>query len=702
MKYILIPLLLLALPGTLGAQSLRADEALQRALAHIQSVPVRRQQPSRMRTLQQAAASRWTLAHADSATYIFDAPDGGLIICPTTASLPPLLGYTDRSSYAAARHSHGFQQMLDALQQAILQSPTTTSASSYRIFKPKDVDAAVPPLLTDRWHQYAPFNRLCPVTTEGDTCVTGCVAHAMAQVMRYWQWPVSGTGSYSYHDTLGSGQTLTADFASHTYRWEDMLDTYDDPTAYTPAQADAVAQLISDCGIAVDMRYTAEASAAQTIKQCRALVNHFGYDDHLQELNRNFFPQEEWDSLLFTELSLRRPILLGGYSTSLAHAFVCDGYDETGFFHIRFGNPDCEGDGYFYFNWMTPDMPRWHDVDNPETGLNAFQTITIGIQPQGRSAHSHAPAHFFGFSHLTPLPASGETDEATAASLIVHYLSNLGWNSHDGAVGLVVQSLESADDVKTPVYTYAHAFPSQLEADTAFTDTIRLSSAALQALPSGTYRLQPAFQEPWGDWTLARAMVGTPSYLLLHIATDGSASLADAPDLTSDIQVSLLQIADSIERGSKPHIQFQLTNNGAEFSGRLILSFVDSPSAPLLSGIFFMGGLSIQSGESQLRQFNRTALNGIGLGKRYLRIMTDIDVFTDSLTLLYADYAHPITILPQGWTGINSISADDDADDDERASRWFTIDGRATQPESNPTPRILLRKQGQRWQKVVR
>ena len=150
----------------------------------------------------------------------------------------------------------------------------------------------VEPLLTDTWDQYAPFNNLCPVDSTGERCVVGCVATAMSQVMRYWEWPIRGTGSHEYVDSLGTGLTLSADFSSHTYDWAQMLDRYVEGN-YTQAQADAVALLSLDCGIAVNMRYEAGSSGANSIRQPMALVNYFGYDPSLQFCFRDFYSLAE-------------------------------------------------------------------------------------------------------------------------------------------------------------------------------------------------------------------------------------------------------------------------------------------------------------------------------------------------------------------------------------------------------------------------
>ena len=47
------------------------------------------------------------------------------------------------------------------------------------------------------WHQGSPYNDQCPTLPPGsdEHCVTGCPATAMVQIMHYWKWPTTGTGS---------------------------------------------------------------------------------------------------------------------------------------------------------------------------------------------------------------------------------------------------------------------------------------------------------------------------------------------------------------------------------------------------------------------------------------------------------------------------------------------------------------------------
>ena len=117
----------------------------------------------------------------------------------------------------------------------------------------QEVAERVEPLLRTTWGQDAPFNLHCPEkpNEQGDMqhCRVGCVACAMAQVMRYHAFPAVG---------IGQGQNmfntaLKANFGETWYDWEHMRESYSG--SYTDEEAEAVATLMFHCGVAMNMIY---------------------------------------------------------------------------------------------------------------------------------------------------------------------------------------------------------------------------------------------------------------------------------------------------------------------------------------------------------------------------------------------------------------------------------------------------------------
>jgi len=186
------------------------------------------------------------------------------------------------------------------------------------------------PLLQTTWNQGKYYNTKCPADSDGpDGHVwAGCVATAMSQIMKYYNWPVKGKGSHSYDSDYG---TLSANFGHTTYKWKSMPDNLTDYN-------DAIATLLYHAGVSVNMQYSPDGSGAYMSDADKALKNYFRYRTSGRAF-RNNMNADEWDALLKSELDHNRPVLYAGYGTG-GHAFVCDGYDYSD-----------SSDKKYHFNW---------------------------------------------------------------------------------------------------------------------------------------------------------------------------------------------------------------------------------------------------------------------------------------------------------------------------------------------------------------
>jgi len=153
--------------------------------------------------------------------------------------------------------------------------------------------SAVPPLLTSTWSQGVEtasgdaYNMYTPIV-DGLHTYTGCSATAQAQVMYFWKHPSSGKGSHSYQ---WNGQVLGADF-EHPYYWNRMVDHYSG--GESAEQMDAVARLMSDVGISIDMDYALGGSGAMPNAN-NSLVNFFRYSPEIKQENRfNYANWTDW------------------------------------------------------------------------------------------------------------------------------------------------------------------------------------------------------------------------------------------------------------------------------------------------------------------------------------------------------------------------------------------------------------------------
>lgn len=195
----------------------------------------------------------------------------------------------------------------------------------------------ITPLIKTHWEQGKPYNQKCPII-RGQHAVTGCVATAMAQVMKYHQWPADA------------------------FDWQNMLATYD--ATATDVQKDAVAELMADCGKSVNMDYGVTTSAAWEGDAAKALVETYSYAKSVREIFRNMYGQTSWSNLIYHELEQGRPVFYGGMPRGFNHQFVCDGYL----------------DGKFHFNMAWQYLPDGYYQLNELDVYPEGQTAIIGIQ----------------------------------------------------------------------------------------------------------------------------------------------------------------------------------------------------------------------------------------------------------------------------------------------------------------------------------
>lgn len=646
----IFPLSLLLVVLGARAQTLTESEAqdnVMKFLSSLQGAQARQRQNGKQEI---------SLAYSSAKLYAFDT-DGRFVLAAGDASMPPILGYSDACPFEKAMKSDCFR--------ALIQHISADFNPNFRIYKPTDVAEAVGPLCLDTWHQYAPFNLRTPVV-DGQHCVVGCVATSMSELMQYYKHPVHGYGSYEYVDTAGCGMTLSADFSSHYYDWDNILDDYgyEGSVDYTDKQGDAVALLASDCGISVDMTYNTVGSGAHMIKQPLALVNHFGYDESMQMYYRNFFTQCEWDSIMFHELDEGRPMLVGGWSQTGAHAYVCDGYDSNGFFHLLLGNPEEDGTGYYYFTWSTPLQPQWYNINEAEGGLNVLQSLLVGVKP--KTTQTPSQQHYiYGFARIDAL---GEDLRLTATvgspfEVGVYSLCNTGWNEHYGTVGVALKAEGSGKTSKveetTLLYKYTRHFELEELVDTTYDDTLRLALPADVA--EGTYRIVPVYEEN-GMFVEARTMVGTPNYLRCRVS-GGQAEIFSPAEEHSSLRLTQVNFPSVAYLGTRPVWSYTLTNDGAEYSGRLYTCFYNDDEPEKLYN-FGRLGVSIDKGETQTYNFSFTYFREIPPGDNYhLKIISDVDLFTDSVIVLYDGRDQNIQLRAgrDPATEIEAISADTDA-----------------------------------------
>ena len=316
-----------------------------------------KQMPQKAKAKSRAA----TTASRSDAYYVFNNDAGGFVIIAGDDAVTPVLGYTSTGSFDAENLPDGLKDLLKSYERQIAalgdnyaanQTATRAAFTGEKLLK------------TAEWNQYAPFNKYTP-----NNYVTGCVATAGAIVMKHHGYPAKGTGSHSY---TWNGQDLTANF-EHDYDWANM------PTKYTVGNDEAfdgVARLMSDLGVAVEMKYAKGGSGASMEDLLTALKKYFGYSKYARLLAIADLGAEVWNDRLRAEIDANRPILYSAVDSNKGgHSFVIDGYKDESF-SVNWGwGGYC--DGFYRIGAL-----------NPETGgkplgdqYNLSQSAVFSLQP---------------------------------------------------------------------------------------------------------------------------------------------------------------------------------------------------------------------------------------------------------------------------------------------------------------------------------
>ena len=314
--------------------------------------------------------------------YVFNnEQNGGFVIVSGDDAFPKVIGYSNTGTFEETNVPDNIKAWLDYCAEQI-ETLTNHPNDAARLVRSATQTAriSISPLVMTHWNQYAPYYNLTPLKG-GKHCVTGCVATAFAQVMKYYEWPKQATTTvpgYSWNNT-----TLE-DLAPITFQWSDMLYDYQGGGNYDAGCSDsetnqtAVAQLMEYCGYAVKANYNTSSTSAPTTEIPTVMKDYFGYQGAITSVDRSSYSSADWDDLIYNEIYHGRPVIISGKTSSNAgHAFICDGYGEDGYFHINWGW-GALSDGYYLLSILEPGK---QGAGGSNSGYNYKQSAIVGIQP---------------------------------------------------------------------------------------------------------------------------------------------------------------------------------------------------------------------------------------------------------------------------------------------------------------------------------
>jgi hypothetical protein len=560
-----------------SGKSITNEEARQKAVTFLQQRGLNIQNDIQ---LKKKCLKKTQTSKKEATYFVFNVNDDkGFVIVSGDDRTAPIIGYTTEGNYDENELPENFKSWIQAFSDQIEALDNTHVTSSSNAVA---THSAIAPLLATKWNQSSPYNNKCPLY-QGENCVTGCVATAMAQIMNYHKWPQAAcTVIPEYTYTLASTKYNMPALPSITFDWSSMKDTYSETD-----NGDAVATLMLYCGQSVKMTYTTSGSGASDNSVRSALRDYFGYDSNIQYLNRINYKMDEWDQLVYKELENARPIYYSGQSSGGGHAFVCDGYDGKGYYHINWGwGGYC--DGYFKLELMNPDGSGIGGSTTAD-GYTGLQSIITGIQkPTGKDANIYL---------------TGSNLNSSNGNLLC-YLTND--NTKDGSFAYGWAEVDEQGNILSILKSDKGTVAKGNGIVYYLTDFSQLSV--------GTHRITAVSKEDKDGTTWALAIPSASTYM--ECTKDQSGNITFVCHPIMKVETSGFNISGSNVIETPQHITLNIKNVGDEIHSTLWL-YLDTPQGKYYSDI---RGLFIKSGDTYSYAYDFRPNCGIGKYKIWLHL----------------------------------------------------------------------------------
>jgi hypothetical protein len=491
----------LILISPLSAKKIEVNEARKVAKSFINQLDLIGKKPSDLSLVYISGdlQSPFAIQKMDETAYYyvfnFEGVEGYIVISADDAVVP-VLAYSTQKNYKQDNQPDAFVKWMDKYRWEIkdiidqqlppgkeIEKQWERLRAGFPYAEEKN-SPVVNPLITTIWDQMDYYHDLCPYDNEYQQRVaTGCVATAMAQIMKYHNYPENGEGYHTYnHSKYGS---LSANFGAQTYNWSAM------PNQVTSSNTH-VATLMYHCGVSLEMNYgpaqEGGSSTGSLDVVANALKSYFSYSTSTTFTMRSSYTDANWINLCKNELNNNRPMEYAGVGQGGGHAFVCDGYDANNYFHFNWGWSGYY-DGYFYLDNLNPGTGG---TGSGASNYNQYQQIVYGIEPEaggggGSTPGEGSPLELYSYVTVNPSPIEFFSSFSVSAAVLNQSGANYTgdytvaiFNSDGANVGLV------------------ETLSGTLE--TGFYYNLTFTTAGLPITP-GQYTLGIYSKKPGEDWS---------------------------------------------------------------------------------------------------------------------------------------------------------------------------------------------------------
>lgn len=543
--------------------------------------------------------------------YFFNIGNGdGFIIVSGDDRTPEIIGYSTEGSLNKNNMPENMRWLLTGIAKEIESLQQSGKALSPLTSNYQPIEK----LISTQWSQGAPYNAETPIANEKKS-PTGCVATAMAQMLNY----LRPTGS----EAIPAYTTMTYSIAREalpatTFDWSKMENTYS-----SSASAPEVAKLMHYCGQSVEMDYKGNSSGASSFDVPNAVAKYFGCSILINVVERAEYTRNDWNEMIYNELAEQRPVFLRGSNAEGGHAFICDGYDTDGLFHINWGW-NGKSDGFFLLSALSPDeqgeggtssgynvglaaIVNWHLADASE---KKTCVLTCADYPNNSFTESATRNADGSFSISITQAVFNLNEEATQY--------NFGWGLYNSAH--VKKANFASSTVRDIPTNYGGYLTYNLTIASSYTD--------------GTYYLIP-ISRTINDNTWSICNQSKTAELKMTISGNNLTLEKANPTVVESFTISNIKYSSDKFVGASLNVNMDVTNEGNTTTGLLYITDDASP-ANVLGTI----ALEIDPGETQHVSGSIT-LKKAGTQKFYVlnqsqnkRYGITIDVAEESLSKL--------------------------------------------------------------------
>ena len=501
--------------------------------------------------------------------YVFSATQGsGYAVIAGDDCVPAVLGYSTDDTFDPNNVPPAMQEWLDAYAEQIAAITTGEARFETRT----SAGTAIAPMVTARWGQGMPYSVQLPYVPGSSYAhaYTGCVATAMAQLMYYWKYPARPTTTIpGYTSNSGKSTAVTMPSLSPVnFDWDAMQDAYMSNDS-TSAAALAAATLNTYCATALQASFGLTSTSGYTNEIPEKLATYFGYKNTGRYLKRQYYNTQSWEDTIYAELEAGRPVVYSARKSSGGHAFVCDGYDGEGMFHINWGWYG-KSNGFFLLNLLNPAAEGIGSAAGAY-GYVYSQAIALGLEPDNGEG-SAVPAPAFSFEGLT-INSTNTTRSAASSNFSVtvsgKFVNNTaftarfrqGWGLYD-LDGNLLEVL----------------FIRYTTGDIASGGYVTVSNREVsfgQNITSGTYRIKPIYSiYPGTDYT---PCIGSDvNYIEVTISGTYSCTIKGYGEAGSTTKYTVNNVAyeGTFNHGKPVVVNLNLKNTGTS-QNDIIYMFVD-------------------------------------------------------------------------------------------------------------------------------